>query len=279
MFIVYDKNMHIKPFPQGVTPLDIFISSINSKRIKEEIEGNHGYVDYGRTFETRNIEIDMLLTARDTRDYRLIRDRVFSFFNEDNYLYISEEYQRGKRYKVSTVESFIPERFSQAVSTVRFNLEMVDIPFAESIGTTQDINLRGINAEDALWGFGMGLIDDPLSHKYTHTGTSFKIYNAGNESIHPFTQQFLKITISNVQGSTSYFQLKNNTNGSLFRVNEGVTSSQTILLDGPNITSNGLNYLRKTNKGFIELQLGWNDFIITGVTSATVAMDFRFYYL
>lgn len=270
--------MNLKPFPHGVTPLDIFISSINKKRVKDEVEGAHGYVDKGFTYETRNIELLFKLKSSDTQDYRLLRDEIFAYYSEGNFIYVSEEYQQGKRYKVMAVESFIPERINRRVASVGLQLEMVDIPFAESIGTTKTIGERGILSDDELWGFGMGLIDDPDSHKYTHTGTSFKIYNAGNESIHPFNQQFLKITINNVQGSTSYFQLKNNTNGSLFRVNEGVGANQVIMLDGPNITSNGLNYLRKTNKGFIELSPGWNEFSITGATSAKVEFDFRFYY-
>ena len=108
--------------------------------------------------------------------------------------------------------------------------------------------------------------------------TSFRVYNAGNVPIHPF-QQDLKITIKQVRGSASYFELRNLTNGTVFRVNEAVSSAQTIVLDGPNITSNGLNFLRKTNKGFIELSHGWNDFQIYGASRATIEFYFRFYYL
>lgn len=270
--------MKLKPFPQGVTPLDIFIYSINKKRIKDVIEGVHGYVDKGFTHETRNIELIFRLESNDTRDYRLLRDEIFAYYNQDNFIYVSEEYQKGKRYKVIQVESFIPERINRKVASVGLQLEMVDLPFGESIGTTQDIQLNGINADSELWGFGMGLITEDEALKYTHTGTSFRIYNAGNVPIHPFMQE-LKISISNVEGSTSFLELKNNSNGTLFRVNEGVTNGQTIVLDGPNITSNGLQYLRKTNKQFIELAPGWNEFTIKGATKVTVAMDFRFYYL
>ena|SRR5690625_3009788 len=124
----------------------------------------------------------------------------------------------------------------------------------------------------------MGLLYDDESHIYTHTGTSFLIYNAGDIPVHPFEQK-LVITISDVQGSSSYLQLINETNNTVFRVNEGVSGNQEIMIDGANITSNGLQYLRKTNKQFIELNEGWNDFRITGASRATVAFDFPFYYL
>lgn len=105
----------------------------------------------------------------------------------------------------------------------------------------------------------------------------FSTYNAGNVPIHPFEQE-LKITISQVRGSTDYLELRNNTNGTVFRVNEAVSSGQTIMLDGPNITSNGLQFLRNTNKQFIELNPGWNEFEISGADRATVEFTYRFYY-
>lgn len=107
--------------------------------------------------------------------------------------------------------------------------------------------------------------------------TSFLVYNAGNVAIHPF-QQDLKITISQVVGSTNSFELKNNTNGTTFKVNEAVSDSQTIILDGANITSNGLQFLRKTNKQYIELSPSWNEFTILGADKATIEFGFPFYY-
>ena len=65
----------------------------------------------------------------------------------------------------------------------------------------------------------------------------------------------------------------------MFRINEFVSNDRTIMLDGANITSNGLQYLRQTNKGFIELDPGWNLFTISGASRAKIDFDFPFYYL
>lgn len=272
MFVVYDKEMNLKPFPNGVIPLDIHVSSISKNRTTDTIEGRNGIITKGQTHYNRPINISVGLMANDTRDYRLLRDEVFSFF-DDNEFYISESYQKGKRYKVTTLQSYIPERLNKRVAQAQFLLDMVELPFAESIGTTQDIHENGISSEDALWGYGMGLIDDPDSLIYTHTSNSFRIYNAGNVPIHPFEQE-LKITISNLNAPE--FTLTNVTNGTEFKINEEITDSQTIVLDGPNITSNGLAFLRSTNKKFIELAPGWNEFEAS--TDARVSFAFPFYY-
>jgi hypothetical protein len=269
--------MNKKEFPKGLRPLDIFISSIDKQRHVSNIEGVAGVIHNGSTPNGRIIEIAVGLISDDTKDYRLLRDEAFSFFADD-YFYISESFQRGKRYKVSVVESFTPTRLNQRMASMRFMLEMTDLPYAESIGTTQDIQQNGITADSELWGYGMGLLAEDNSLVYTHNvsgGQQFAVYNAGNVAIHPF-QQELNIKIHNVVGSTSFLELRNDTTGNTFRVNEGVSS--TIMLDGPNITSNGLQFLRKTNKQFIQLAPGWNYFTLTGATSATVEYDFRFCY-
>lgn len=107
--------------------------------------------------------------------------------------------------------------------------------------------------------------------------TNFRIYNPGIE-IHPFEQE-LKIVIKHVRNSTDYFQLKNLTNGSTFRVTESVSDDQEIILDGISMTSNGESFLSKTNKQYIRLSPGWNEFEITGATKATIEFEFPFYYL
>src|SRR5690625_3129655 len=101
VFQVYDKNMNLIPFPDGVKPLDIFISSIGKERATERLEGVDGRIDYGATYNEREIDLEMLLKAYDTRDYRLLRNAVYAMLQTTDTLYVSEEYERGKRYKVS----------------------------------------------------------------------------------------------------------------------------------------------------------------------------------
>ena len=270
MFIVYDKNMNVKEFPQGLRPLDIFISSIEKNRQTDSIEGRNGIITRGQTDARRTIELSVGLLSNDTQDYRLLRNKAYQFFSDDEF-YVSEKYDKGKRYKVSVIESYLPDRLSKDVAQIQFMCSVVDLPYAESIGTTQDIDQNGIDSEDDLWGYGMGLIDEPL--KYTHSTRTFSIYNAGNVPIHPFEQD-LKITIEGINADE--FTLTNLTNGTEFKITESVSDNQTIVLDGPNITSNGLAFLRSTNKQFIELEPGWNEFEVS--TDATISFGFRFYY-
>lgn len=290
----------------GILVKDFVVSSIPLESVYGEVEGSDRTVDYGAIFTSRTITVPFEMMSYDLLDFPLLRDTLFGLVVDKQSFYIREmrrakplaynfvdtnepaemdpdtdnQLVGGKRYLVRLQNSFELEQML-IYGEGELVLETTELPFAESIGTTQDIEQKGISANDELWGFGMGLIADDDSLVYSHSpmpNVSFYIYNAGNVSVHPFEQD-LKVTMQLINGSNDFFQLENKTNGSLFRVNEGVTIDKTIVIEGANATSNGLQYLRNTNKGFLSLEPGWNEFIMTGAERARVEFDFRFYYL
>ena len=282
----------------GIIVKDFIVSSIPLNSVYGEIEGRHGTVDYGAIYGTRTITVPFVLRAHDLMDYPLLRDVLFDLVLDTESFYI-REMRRAKKLSYAFVDTNEPARMDETSNNqfvggkrylVRlqntFDLEQIEkdgegelvfetteLPFAESISTTKDIQENGISNDYSLWGEGMGILSNKESFKYRHNTRNFRIYNAGNIPIHPF-QQDLRITITNLDATG--FTLKNLTNGSEFKINEEVTSNQTIVIDGANVTSNGLAFLRATNKQFIELETGWNEFETTA--DATIEFDFRYYY-
>ncbi|WP_262365310.1 phage tail family protein [Halobacillus karajensis] len=276
---MFDENREKVELPSGLIPLDIFVHSLDRELLTDRLEGSNRTIYRGYNDISRPIEIKFGLLSNDTKDYRLLRDAMYSLFYRYPRFYVAEKYQPGKLYHVSVSTSFIPDRLTQTMAEARASLEIVGVPYAESMGTTADIEAEGISSDDEIWGYGMGLIAEDLI--YTHTAISFStfsIYNAGNVAIHPFEQD-LKITISDVSENGNTMGLRNITTGDLFQINEALGKADVVVMDGPKITKNGLQYLRQTNKEFITLVPGWNDFIVEGAYSAKVEFDFRFYYL
>lgn len=261
----------------GIRTRDLIISSPDPIHEFGTVEGANGVIDYGTTYGPRPITGMFRATAHDREDFSLLRDEIFYIFRTEKSFYLIEKREPGKRWLVKVNNAYdIPQRNVYG----NFDIDFTGLRgFSESIGTTADIDKNGLTYDSGLWQYGMGLLYEDESHQYTHTGTSFRIYNAGNIPLHHPFEEELKITISNVSGSSSYLELTNATTGDTFRVNEGVGSDKTIVLDGPNITSNGLQYFRKTNRKFITLVPGWNQFTIKGASSAKVAFDMPFYYL
>lgn len=250
MFVLFDEEMNKIEFPRGTTPLDVFISSINKERIVGNVEGTDGHIDYGFNYKDRDIKLTLMLESINTMDYRVIRDYLYSFFLSHDRFYISEKYRPGKFYLVSVNQKFIPDRVpkNQRYAEATIICEKLELPFGESNITTNTFNTK-----------------------------NFRLTTDSDVPIHPFYQH-LKITIENVVGSIDHLELINKTNGNTFRVNEKVTTNK-IVLDGALVTSNGLQYLRHTNKKFIQLEKGWNDFELKGATSAKVTFEYKNYYL
>lgn len=232
----------------------------------------------GAEIQQRPLTLKVSMFGHDVPDYYLLQNRIFEVFGYNQPFYIVRRYESGKRYRAIVDANFDIGRIDPMYGTAEISFITEKLPFAESIGTTQDIQSFGIGATDGIWGYGMGILDDFSSRKYTHTDTVFSIYNAGNVPVDPFFQD-LKITVTNVQGANEIFQLFNRTNGSLFTYEAGLPSSKTLEIDGPMVLVNGLNEFRKTWRQFITLDPGWNLFEVTGgATSAKVEFDFRFYY-
>ena len=290
----------------GILVKDFIVSSIPLEPVYGSVEGSDRKIDYGANYGTRTITVPFRIQAYDLMDFPLLRDVLFDLVVSKESFYV-REMRRAKKLSYAFVDPTEPARMDPDTDNrlvggkrylVRlqdtFDLDQVEadgegelifetteLPFAESIGTTQDIQRNGINAEDGLWGFGMGLeaIDETLIYKHNAVvGKTFRIFNAGNVPIYPFEQE-LKITISNVVGSTERFQITNLTNGSRSRIDVPLKQTDKVIYDGPNVTRNSLAFLRDTRKDFIELSPGWNNFQIYYCDRATVEFDFRFYYL
>lgn len=271
----------------SVVAQDFIVSSIPLNATYATIEGRSGLVDMGADYGQRTIVVPFYIEGEDLLDFPLLRDQLFDHIASPEPIYIEELRRQnygegasqlvgGKRYLVRLNNEFaLDQQFKYGFGEIEFITS--DLPFAESVATTQEIQANGINSDRELWSLGMGLYSDDPTFGYTHEGNIFRVFNAGNVEVHPF-QQYMAITVRNVGGSIDYFELRNATTDETFRVNEYVGSNQVIKIDGPNITSNGLQFLRKTNKTFISLQPGWNDFVINGASTARVEFDFKFYY-
>src|SRR5699024_1073616 len=264
----------------GITVRDFVVSSVNVEGIYSEVEGRAGTVDYGADFGSRTITVPFYYKASDLHDVPLLRDELFGLVVSSEPFYVREmrrlTYQTGenlfvggKRYLVRISGNFdIEQEFKYGFGELVF--ETVGLPFAESIGTTQDIERNGLRYSDELWSYGMGLLYEDEAQKYTHQSMNFAIYNAGNVEVHPF-EQLLDIKIS---GASKNYELKNVTTGDVFKYTGNATGG--LRLNGANITLNGLQALRDTNKQYITLAKGWNTFRQN--QSRKVEFDFRYYY-
>lgn len=276
MYDIYDLQMNKIRYPEGFTPLDIHIGSLEGSRISGKSDGSVRYIDYGYDVDKRSINITGLIHTKNPKDYGVLRDLIYDMFSVDKEFYIVEKRNPGKRILVSVTSKYIPDRITYRDSKITIELESTRLPYFESIGTSQDINRNGINLGKDLWFRGMGL-DGIDNLYYRYTGLNFPIFNAGNIENHPFECD-LKIVITDVIGGSKGLEIINTTNGSGMKIQTDISTSDVIKIENSNFYINEMLSIRKTNKGFIRLSPGWNNIRIVGPSSSVVEFIFRFYY-
>lgn len=256
-----DKNLWVSSFR---------IHSPDPEHTTDTISSRHGSIYLGTRLKERKITSWISIEGADYWDFDLLRDELFRIFNPLEKFYIIRDLQPGKRMEVSVASSFDVDYTT--LEDGEFQIEFViHSVFLESVGTTQD----PITFESGLWQIGQGLIEaeDMI---YTHSSPSFRIYNAGDVPINP---RHLPLVIT-YEGASSNLKIRNNTTGEEWSYAGFSSAGDTIVLDRMRITKNGLSIYGATNKKLITLKPGWNDFVITGVTSPfTITFNHRFYYL
>lgn len=105
--------------------------------------------------------------------------------------------------------------------------------------------------------------------------TNFSLWNAGNVTVEPeFMELYIQI---NSVTSNGNLVIKNITTGDEFKFEKNL-SKRHIVIDRMNIRNGTSNALRDTNRRFIKITPGKNEFQITGEAWNNIMFIFKFYY-
>ena len=276
MFTLLDEDMNVIPYPEGVVPLDIFVSSISKTRHDETVLGRAGVVDFGFDYTARNVELNLWVKAFDTTDYRLLRNEIYALFDKGSYFYVVEKKLPTRALKVAVDDSFIPERIqgTSRFAKITITCRTLDKVFWESRYTTKELNDTGYDAMVEKYGLVDGINSDYTQYRFTDN--NFEVYNAGNVTVRP-EEHFIEITVG-LLTSEDKFVIKNVTTGDVFEWNKPVTG-RNIYIHGMSVMEGtAYNGLRNSNRRFITLQPGINEFEVTGGTFNRITFNFKYLY-
>lgn len=284
--LITDEDKSFKLSETSIVPLRFIVSSVEQNNLGIHLENHAGMIDVGIEDLNRKITIPFFFKGQKVFEFPLIRDELFGMFGKKSFFIMEIPAQgglfTGKRYKVHLSNVIEIEQHEKRGELGQGSLifETSDLPYGQSVLTTQEIQKNGISI-DKNWAFGMGLetTDDSelIYNRSAMVGKTFQIFNAGNVEVHPF-ETYFKLTIQNVVGASEKFQLLNLTNGSRLNITEPVKTTDKWVYDGPNILRNTQAAAKFTNKNFVHLDPGWNNFQIYYCDSAEVSFDFGFLY-
>ena len=279
MFKIYDLNYKEVSFPVddlgfGLKSLDINVGPV----IYENIYTSSSRADQlvKRYPKDRDVSINAMFTAYNTVDWRLKRDRVYSFFRNLGVFYIAESYQPYKLLKVIVDESYEVDRPVIRWGLLEIPLKIIDTPFKQSLHTTLDIDAEGVRWNDK-WGYGMGLSSDSSEWEYKFSNTNPRFYNAGTEEIKLIQQKESVIRLT-AKGSTANNLLDIDDGSTTFKIFRALKSGDVLEIKGHQVRLNGNNVLQDTNRNFLTIKKGWNNWDIRGLTDFVFEIDFRFLY-
>jgi len=289
-FKIYDINFNLVPLPvddlgYGLVGLDLFVSSIGQEITEHSIPGLPGNIITGVRDDERDISISAMIQAMNPTDYRLKRDRVFSFFRSLGSFYVTESQQGNKLMKVRVIDKYRADRplgFG-TVAEVDIPLKIDGQPYWVSRFKTLDLhNNNGIPA-NGNWSFGMGIEVSPDELIYEYENVSeFNIFNAGIllKTIQEKDNCQIKIKIKQ---SVTSFMLYDAT-GSKWEYNAvkesgwALKTGDVIIFNGHDIRLNKTTIMERTNRYYPLIKEGSNNFEIEGLTQFKVIFDFRFKY-
>lgn len=279
----------------------IRINAPEQENIFAEIEGISGRSLQSSVHKSVTIEVDVFFDYSFELDFPILRDKLMAITSNLKPFYIRElrarefrvaferpgektgrledgptEYADGKRYKVlRTGTTTFEEAAMRGKGTITF--ETVGVPYAESVGTSMDIQRNGIRYSDGLWSYGMNLTADQSTWKYSFTNSATsRFYNPSDVDLDSFKMdKVIKITFNS---SSSYVKLTDHY-GNVLRIDKAFTSGDVLTIDKHYIKQNGNNITGyATQLTFPTIYRGWNNFKIEGPSAFTVDFDFRFYY-
>ena len=247
-----------------------YIPSANIVHNNSELLGRSDYITNSR-LNNRVIRVEFLYITQDIYDYYILRERLNDLFMREEEFYIIFKREPHKRWLVKINSQF---EINPNPKMDSFTIEFITQKFySESVGTSLDLQNRKEWDVD-LWSWD-GTIDWDKNYSYTFNSNNFNVENLGNIKIEP---GYYDLQI-NIQGeATDFLELTNTTNGDVFRYNGNLTNTDTLTLRGIRTFKNNVSVFRDTNRKLISLDVGNNDFVVTGGTINNIEFNFRFLY-
>lgn len=230
--------------------------------------GLDGQDDGETTYGLRIVSANFSLKGIDKVDYTFAVQEVWRKLFSRDALYISWSRMPGMRYLVHTRPfQFTKLNAWHASFTVEFEAFR---GLRESVGTTLD----PFEYDSELWQLGQNLPSDE-DLQYIFTNNRFNVYNASDITIDPERKHLLQIALT-CDGTPTII---NHTTGSIFMINDPVSKSDVLLIDGIYPYLNNQHCGRSTNHGVIQLAPGDNDIEISGASNILCSWLFRYLFL
>lgn len=213
---------------------------------------------------------EFYLKAKDYITQKLLRHELYQLFFGDRELIRIRTNIDFQKVMYVRPKSFEIKNHSDGINDSIFSIDF-EIPGGYKYSMSRsDL----ISIDDISFGMNFKLDENP---EFTHSEMSFRIYNPSDVSVDPYYQRHDLIIRVNAQGP--YYSITNETNGTEYEYNKELKETDSLILDGLTTILNNNTDSINSNFGYIKLEKGWNDIVISGAISHTTTFSFPFLYI
>ncbi|WP_260979848.1 distal tail protein Dit [Staphylococcus pettenkoferi] len=250
--------------------LDFEEEGVEAQTNSLEIKGTDGVLLGPTTFGPFNLILNFSFKGEDTRDLRLLKQklRALLFRREPYYIWHSD--MPGKKYAVYC-ESNENEDLTNSFATFKVTF-VVYKGYSESIDDTSQFSLN-----NGRWQFESGVLATSDVH-YSHDHTAFRIYNGSSDTINPVMRHNFKLIIHAT--APKGLKITNETTGDVFEYKESLNYANELVINGVHPFLDRKQRVGKyTNFEWITLAPGYNQIVITGEHLKKVQTEWIFNFI
>lgn len=242
------------------------------RNVFDSLNGRHGQIDFGASYEPREIEVEGFFNGITHEYYPLYRDQLFRMFGSLEAFYIIDSAQPWKRWLVRINGDWDVDKVNLSTyGEFKLTFITVESPFAETNATTLEPKVW--KDEGWWWGSNVFWGDDD---EYIYKTSQFIVRNFGDVPIDPRQTQL----VLTYKGPSNNLVITNTTTGEQFKYFGTTTIDDDLKIDGIRTLKNGLSVIADTNLKLLTLKPGENIFTVAGNTGKfTLSIEFRYLYL
>lgn len=236
----------------------------------QDFPGKDGVTLGPTTFGPFPLTLNFSYKGSDTRDLRLIKQKMrnFLFVREPFFVWHSD--MPGKKYAVICEEN---ENNDLTNSFATFAVTFTVFKgYSESMYDTSHIRVN-----DDTWQFESGIQINDEDLIYKHNKSGFKIFNGSADKIDPLLDHNLAIYI-NIDAPNGFI-LWNRTTDERFVYDGAVNSTQAFTIKGVHPLLDGKRVGHNSNWQWITLEKGYNDFQFLGDGISNINIEFVFNFI
>lgn len=260
-FNITDRLLNVEYLGGDSTPAFNNVYQDNTTRDGSRLTS----VNFSKLLYTANF----LLRSQDYYDQKLLRHEIYQLFGDRKLVRFRTDtdlqkvmYGRPTSFEIK----FIADGYDDSLFAIQF-----EIPSGYKYSLNRS---DSVTVDDISFGMNFHLDEKPT---YTQTANSFRIFNPSDIAIDPYYQRHDLMLLIKYVGSS--YQITNTTNGTSYQYKNASNGNDNIVLSGLSTMLNGQPASQNTDFGFIKLEKGWNDIVVSGATSHTTTFSFPFIYI